>query len=220
MVRRDFRPALRRLLLFANVSAGVVSALLLLAAWLAPESLSVPANAEPGVFRVEVRGGHGMGFAALAAACLLVCDVLWLVYGGAPKEPSDHVVSRTVGGPVKVSREALEAGLRTGGEALEEISRLRVAVSVAGKMRPVLVRAWFQCPEGVSIQLAGQRLREALRSRFAEMVVLGDGARLEVDIEFVGFSGRLKGAPAEARRAESEPEDPFTGPRYPIDDES
>ncbi len=221
MVGRDVRSAVRRLLLFANVTAGVGAALFCLAAWLAPESLSVPSHSEPGVFRLDVRGGHGFGIVALAAAALLVCDVLWLVYGGVPKEPSDHVVSKSHDGSViKVSREALEAGLRTSGESLDEVSRLRVAVSVSGKMKHVLVRAWFQCPDGVSIQLAGQRLRANLRARFADLVALGEGARLEVDIEFVGFSGRLKTQPAEERKAKPEPDDPFTGPRYPIDDEA
>ena len=220
MVSRDLRSALRSVLVWANVAVGVGAALFGLAAWLAPESLSIPTHSEPGVFRVDGRGGHGLGFVAFGAAVLLVCDLLWLVYGGVPKEPSDHVVSRSVGGSVKVSREALEVGLRTAGEALDEISRLRVSVTVPAKMKHVGVHAWFQCPEGVSIQVAGQRLRDTLRARFGEMVRLGEGARLEVDIEFVGFSGRLKAHAADGRPAPTEPEDPFTGPRYPIDEES
>ena len=113
MVGRELKPFLRRALLFANVTMGVVGALFCLAAWLAPESLSAPSNGEPGVFRIDVRGGHGAGLVAIGAALLLTLDVLWLVYGGTPKEPSDHVVSKTVGGPVKVSRDALESGLPT-----------------------------------------------------------------------------------------------------------
>src|SRR5690606_729353 len=126
------------------------------------------------------------------AAALLVGDFLWIVYGGSPRMPTTHVQSETPEGPVKVSREALESGLRAAGEALDEISRLRVAIETVGPTgRRVVVKAQFQAPEGVSLQLANQRLRAALRRRFDELVRLADGGRLDLEIEFVGFQGRL-----------------------------
>jgi hypothetical protein len=119
---------------------------------------------------------------------------------------------------VRVAREALEAGLRVAGEQLPEITRLRVAVD-CGQQKRVLVQGHFQCAEGTSNHNASQRLRTALRERFAEMVHLGDGVRVEFELEFQGFVGKLAKKGAD-QRASLEPEPPpFTGPQYPIDDD-
>ena len=41
---------------------------------------------------------HGFGLIAMLAGALLVFDVLWVVYGGVPKESHDHVISKVDGG--------------------------------------------------------------------------------------------------------------------------
>src|SRR5690606_26951182 len=124
---------------------------------------------------------------------------------------------------VKVSREAVEAGLRSAGEELEEISRMRAAVQTAPGMRRVVVVAQFHAPDSVAIHAASERLRQTLRRRFAELVRLPEGTRLDIEVEFLGFAGRLQRRPSsEAAPAARKPADdtqPFTGPRYPIDDE-
>ena len=80
-----------------------------------------------------------------------------------------------------------------------------------------MVRAFFQAPEGVSILDASRRLREVLSERFRDMVHVADGTRIEFDIEFVGFAAKP------ARKGEAKPAEeevpPFTGPKYPIEEE-
>ena len=115
------------------------------------------------------------------------------------------------------AREALENGLRTAGEALPEITRLRVQVDTRAPKR-LLVVVMFQCAEGTNNLAASQRLRQALVDRFGEMVRPLDGGHPEFDLEFQGFAGKLGKKAAEI----PPPEDPapFTGPKYPIDDDS
>jgi hypothetical protein len=120
---------------------------------------------------------------------------------------------------VRVSRDALETGLRQAGEALAEITRLRIAVESGGPKK-VLIRGQFQCPEGISNLEASRLLRRALGERFGEMVQLTDGGKVEMEIEFLGFAGKLSRKASEPVDPEPEPEpSPFTGPEYPIDDE-
>ena len=54
------------------------------------------------------------------------------------------------------------------------------------------------------------------------MVRLSDGHRLEWDVEFGGFQGRRSRRPGEdpvTSEGSDDPEVPFTGPRYPIDED-
>jgi hypothetical protein len=57
-----------------------------------------------------------------------------------------------------------------------------------------------------------------MMDRFGEMVRPADGTRVEYDMEFQGFAGKLGKKSGEV----PPPADPapFTGPKYPIDDES
>jgi hypothetical protein len=152
----------------------------------------------------------------LGGVALLIGNFAWLVRRRERLQPETWVESETGAGPVRISREALEASLRQAGESLPEITRLRVEVDT-GTPRRVLVRAWFQCAEGTSNLTASQRLRQVIIERFGAMVRPADGARVATELEFQGFAGKLgkKGGepppPAE--------DVPFTGPRYPIDDD-
>lgn len=157
-------------------------------------------------------------FALLVAIALLLANFTWLLRRREQAPPSNWVLSATPSGPVRISREALEAGLQKAGEALPEITRLRVGVDTRTPKR-VLVTAYFQCAEGAGNLAASQRLRQVLAERFGAMVHLADGARVEFELEFQGFAGKLgrKNVDLSPPVAESEP--PFTGPRYPIDDD-
>ena len=119
--------------------------------------------------------------------------------------------------PAPVERDFIAKNVTfASGETLPEVTRLRVSVDTRSPKR-VLVTAWFQCAEGASNLAASERLRQALGERFGAMVRPADGARVEFELEFQGFAGKpgKKGVelppPAE--------EQPFTGPRYPIDDD-
>jgi hypothetical protein len=81
----------------------------------------------------------------------------------------------------------------------------------------ILVIGQFQCAEGTNNLSASQRLRQAMLDRFSELVRPADGGRVEMDLEFQGFAGRLGKKGAEV----PPPDDgaPFTGPKYPIDDD-
>lgn len=206
-----------RLLLLLNLLAAFVSAAFWCFAYVAPDAVGAMTTETPGVVTIAMRDNPVVRFVVVVAAVLLAGDVLWLIYGRQPRVPSNHVLSESPAGPVRVSRDALENSLRLAGETLPEISRLRVTVDPSGGPRRIAVRAQFQAPDGVSIQSTSQELRKAIAARFRELVQLGDGARLEIDIEFLGFAGKLTKRAGEPPRA-AEPE-AFTGPRYPIEDD-
>lgn len=148
------------------------------------------------------------------ALLLLLTNFAWLVRRPGPQAPRNYVLSDTPTGTVRIAREALEAGLRAAGEQLPEVTRLRVQVDTRAHKR-VLVTGQFQCAEGVNNLTASQRLRQVLRDRFGDMARPTDGTRVEFDLEFQGFAGKLN------KKAEPPPaeEPPFTGPKYPIDDD-
>lgn len=206
-----------RLLLVANVAAAIAACLVALLVWAAPEAMSSADGRQPGVLRIDVRaGGHGM--VAFCAALLLIGDVLWLAWGLAPRSPQSSVVSMTGAGPVRIAREALEAGLRAAGEALPDVSRLRVQVTARSRARRVDVLAVFQAREGAGLDRVSTELRRVVQERFAQLVTLPGGSRLHVELEFGGFLGRAAKQAEPVPQKDEEPT-PFTGPRYPIDED-
>lgn len=152
----------------------------------------------------------------LLAVALLCWNFAWLVRRREQATPSNWVVSDTPSGPVRIAREALENGLQKAGEALPEVTRVRVQVDTRTHKR-ILVTGQFHCAEGTNNLAASQRLRAAMADRFAEMVRPVDGARIEFDLEFQGFAGKLGKKGVEMPPPEPPP---FTGPKYPIDDDS
>jgi len=209
-----------RLLLVANLVAANAAAVLAVIGFL-----------RPGFVGIDVDAAQAFGSRVLIAPLttwqawllflggivLLVCNFAWLVRRRERQLPADWVVSETPSGPVRIAREALEAGLRQAGDALPEITRLRVEVDTRTQKR-VLVTAWFQCAEGASNLPASQRLRQTMSERFGAMVQPADGTRVDFDLEFQGFAGKLGKKTVELLPPSDE--QPFTGPRYPIDDES
>jgi hypothetical protein len=81
---------------------------------------------------------------------LLVWNFTWLVRRREQAPPTHWVVSDTPSGPVRIAREALENGLRQAGEALPEVTRVRVQVDTRTQKR-ILVTGQFQCAEGTGI---------------------------------------------------------------------
>jgi hypothetical protein len=210
-----------RFLLVANLAAATAAA-----------AVGVVAFVRPGLVGLEVDGPVATMFGGervlviplaspvswsvfLAALLLLLTNFGWLVRRAPAPAPRNYIVSETPTGPVRVAREALEAGLRGAGEALPEITRLRVVVD-CGQARRILVRSHFQVAEGVSNLGASQRLRAALHERLLDMVQTGSDVRVEYELEFQGFAGKV-GKRGDVKAAlEAEPP-PFTGPKYPIE---
>lgn len=164
---------------------------------------------------------------ALIGAVVLILNILSLLYwrAGRRRDLDGPILSHTPEGVVQVSQEALETGLRTVGEQLSEVTRLRVKV-LAPQKKKVLVRAHYLAPEGVQILELSSQLRKVLKERFKQLVSLTNDSGLEIEIIFEGFYGKARARaavepveeePQPATEPEDEPPPPFTGIRYPID---
>lgn len=166
---------------------------------------------------------------ALLGAGVLFLNVLRLLYfrAGRRREEEGPILSHTEDGVVQVSREAVEIGLRNVGESLDEVTRLRVKVLTPNRKRS-LIRAHYLAPEGVQILELSSRLRRCLVDRFHQLVRIEKDSKLEVEMVFEGFYGKVKSGKAAPEPPKDPPDDqaageeepsppPFTGPRYPID---
>lgn len=205
-----------RLLMFANLVTANAAAVAWAVSFAFPGVLGTPpTEGEGAVLILPLRTSTALG--VLVFAVLLLFFNATYLLRRRPAKPLRFVLSAAPGGAVRVSRDALETGMRQAGEALAEITRLRIAVE-SGGLKKIVIRGQFQCPEGISNLEASRLLRRALGERFAEMVQLTDGNKLEMEIEFLGFAGKLNRKASEPPDPEPEPS-PFTGPEYPIDDE-
>ena len=201
-------------LVTANAAAAAFVVMFLQPSWLGIDLGLPAANLPERVVVLPLE--RPLAWSLPAAGCLLLLwNFAWLVRRREAPAPSNWVVSDTPSGPVRVAREALETSMRQAGEALPEITRLRVQLDTRTQKR-LLITAQFQCAEGTNNLAASQRLRTAMLDRLGEMVRPTDGARAEVEIEFQGFAGRLGKKSGEVPPPEPAP---FTGPKYPIDDD-
>lgn len=215
------RTVQNRLLLVANLVVGNGAAAVAVITFLRPSFVGLDTTPLASVLNervviVPLETGVSWGV-FLGGIVLLLWNFAWLVRRPERQVPVNWVTSDTPSGPVRVAREALEVGLRQAGEALPEVTRLRVQVDTRVQKR-ILVTGQFQCAEGTSNLAASQRLRQAMLDRFGDLVRPIDGARVEIDLEFQGFAGKLG-----KKGAELPPPDdgaPFTGPKYPIDDDT
>ena len=207
-----------RLLLLANLVVGTLSAAAIVVAFVRPAVFGLELIPGLDLRTVQLPLATPVSWGLfLGAVVLLLCNFAWLVRRSPGPGPLTHIVSESASGQVKVAREALESGLRNAGEALPEITRLRVQVDCA-QPRRIVVMSVFQCAEGASNLNASQRLRQVLRERFTDMVQLADGNRVEFELEFQGFFGKLAKKGDKSAAFEPEPP-PITGPKYPIDDD-
>ena len=208
------------LLLVANLAVANGAAAFVVLGFVRPTFVGVdlgPAQAVFGgrVFVAPLDTGLAWGL-FVGAIALLLWNFAWLARRTERMPPGNWVLSDTPSGPVRVAREALETGLRLAGEALPEVTRLRVQVDTSAPKK-IVVTGQFQCAEGASNLFASQRLRQVLVDRFGEMVRPADGSRVEFDLEFQGFAGKAGKKGVEMQPPHEAP--PFTGPQYPIDDE-
>jgi hypothetical protein len=216
---KDSRRMTGRLLLALNLAAANLAALACVVAFVRPSAIGVvlplPALGEQRLVTLLLDTNAAWAV-FLGGLLLLLANLWWLLRRPASAPPVTHVISETAGGPIRISRDALEGGLRSAGEQLPEITRLRVTVD-CGAGRRVLVLGQFQCAEGVSNLQASQRLRTVLQDRFNAMVALPASTRAEFDLEFQGFAGKLSRKPGD--KPVPEEASPFTGPKYPIEEE-
>lgn len=242
-MRDDLRRFVFRIVLALDVAAALVASVFALVVYLAPWAMSRVGDAElrerlyqvGRIYAAEVDSGLAWPIVAVIAGILLLGNLLWLIYGGAPAHPPSHVVSDSEDGPIRVSRDVIESSLRQRGEQVGGVARLRVALEPSPGPRRVRVRVMFHCIDDADVGLVGGEIRSAIRLRFSELVHLPDGHRLDLGLEFHGFASRpSKRSPSERGSAEkavgtaTEPDgspdpgdeqDPFTGPRYPVDED-
>lgn len=163
---------------------------------------------------------------ALLGGSVLFLNLLRILYfrAGRRRDEEGPLLSHTSDGVVQVSREAVEGGLRSALEALDDVTRLRVKVLTPSRKR-TLIRAHYLAPEGVQILDLSSKLRRQLVERFRQLVATEADAKLEVEMVFEGFYGKTRAQkPVDGPAPEavdtsppsSEPP-PFTGLRYPID---
>ena len=210
-----------RLLLLANVSAANAVAALWVVGFLQPHALGADLGDVAGggdrVLVVPLQSVTAW-LALLAAVGLLLWNFAWLVRRRDAGAPNNWLVSAGPGGPVRVAREAVEAGVRAAGEALPEVTRLRVQLDLSQPKR-LQVLGQYQCAEGQDHHGASRRLREVFRRRFGELVRLADGVRVDFDLEFQGFAGKVGKGAREVPPVAKDADEGFRGPQYPIDDE-
>ena len=180
----------RRIVAVANTVAALLSALYFVAQFFTPGDH--PAGQLPNV---------GTGVLAVFGAGVLAMNFLRLVYLRAGRRDQEGpLTSHTDNGTVQVSREAIVAALRSAGEAMDEVSRVRVQVTNPAKRRTLIV-AQYLAPEGVPILDLSAKLRTVLRERFLGMVQLEKESRLDIEITFEGFHGKLRSPQPDAQKA-------------------
>jgi hypothetical protein len=114
--------------------------------------------------------------------------------------------------------EAIRSELKAAAESqLPALSRCRVTVMRPGPKRVRIMVSYVAC-EGSNIMELSRRLRRVITDRFREMVPLGEGVKLEVEIDFESFGGKPPKEGVEEKKKEGE-SPPFTGPKYPVDGE-
>ncbi|MCB9878606.1 MAG: hypothetical protein H6835_13495 [Planctomycetes bacterium] len=208
----------QRLLLVANLAAANAVAAVWLVAFVRP-ALIGQENAPDEARAVRLPLDTPVAWLGLlGSVALLLANFAWLVRRGDGKPIDNWVISETPQGGVRVAREAIELALQKAGEAAPAVTRVRVKVDHRVPKR-ILVTAQYFIAEGQDHLAASQRLRHVLADRFAELVRLADGRRVEIELEFQGFLGKLSKRAAEPPPPSTltEDDDPFTGPRYPAD---
>ena len=214
----EFGVIWRRLLLVIDVLVLLAGCVAVVALYVRPSLYGAYDEARH-LLEIQIYGSPTFDLVVIGCAALLLLNLLLLVWWRRPKQPLRTIPSTSVAGTVvRVERGALEAGLRSAAEDLEVVHRARIAIEQDGPKR-LRLRAFFQCPEGVTILAASEALRMALDERFAAMVRLPDGMRSVTEIEFVGFSGKMQKAPEPPPEPPADPE-PFRGPQYPIEGEN
>jgi|JRYL01.1.fsa_nt_gb hypothetical protein len=213
-----------RLLLLTNLAAANAAAAVAVVAFVRPAVLAAEPSANGGDLgattgprQLLLQLDSTWAWGAFAGAIfLLLANFTWLVRPKRPLAQEAFVLSETPAGVVRIAREALENALQRAAEGLPVLTRVRVRVALPSRTR-VVVHCQYCCAEGVGSLAASQRLRATLASRCDELVRLGEGGKIEFELEFLGFQGKLGKGVVEAS---AEEEAPFTGPKYPIDDES
>lgn len=152
----------------------------------------------------------------LFAVGILSLTVTWAVLKGreiVKGEGSQYLLSRTSEGTARISLRAIQTSLQRRVRDMPDVIGVRLLVKRPATSR-LRVEVSYTTTEDKNAIVVSEKLRKALRERFRELVQAEEGFELEFDVKIDGFVP----SPGGSDSAESEPEEePFTGPRYPID---
>jgi hypothetical protein len=155
--------------------------------------------------------------ALLVGIAVLALDVVWialflreLLQG----EGSQYLLSRTAEGTARISLRAVQASLLRRAREAEEVIGVKVVLRrpVEKKLR---VEVSYTTTEDRNAIKVSEALRRVLRERFGELVQPEDDFEVEFDVKVEGFVPGT--APAGEPREKEVEQEPFTGPRYPVD---
>lgn len=154
----------------------------------------------------------------LFAILIAALNVLWLVLSGRDLfrgEGSQYLLSSTPEGTARISLRAIHSSLLRRARETPEVTRVKIAIRRPEKER-IRVEATYATREDRNAIAVSETLRRALKERFEELVHPEEDLKVEYDVKLEGFTPATAG-----ERPSAEPpregEEPFTGPRYPID---
>jgi hypothetical protein len=159
---------------------------------------------------VRVLGSLG----GIAILTLGVSYLLLFVRDLLKGEGSQYLLSKTSQGTARISLRAIQTSLMRRVRELDEVIGAKLAVRRPAEKR-LKVEVAYTTTEDRNAILVSEALRKALRERFNELVHPEEGFEAEFDVKIDGFVPG--GSGARKKEEETEPEQPFTGPRYPID---
>lgn len=155
--------------------------------------------------------------ALLSAVLVLALDATWAVLfvrDLLKGEGSQYLLSKTSQGTARISLRAIQTSLTRRAREMEEVIGAKLSVRRPAEKKLRVEVAYTTTENRNAIQVS-EALRKALRERFGELVHPEEGFEAEFDVKIDGF---VPAAPGPGKREEdARPEEPFTGPRYPID---
>jgi hypothetical protein len=156
--------------------------------------------------------------AVLLSLAVIALEVSWvalffreMVTG----EGHQYLLSRSSEGTARISLRAIQASLFRRVRELPEVIGARVVVRRPAEKR-LRVEVAYTTTEDRNAILVSEAVRRGLRERFEEIVHPEEGFEVEYDVKIDGFVPGAGRAPEHSLEPE-EAEEPFIGPRYPID---
>lgn len=155
--------------------------------------------------------------ALLLGMAVLGLNVVWVVLflrELLQGEGSQYLLSRTAEGTARISLRAVQASLLRRAREAEEVIGVKVVLR-RPEEKKLRVEVSYTTTEDRNAIKVSEALRRVLRERFGELVQPEDDFEVEFDVKVEGFVPGT--APAGEPRETEVEQEPFTGPRYPVD---
>ncbi len=155
--------------------------------------------------------------ALLLGMAVVVLDVIWIVLflrELLQGEGSQYLLSRSAEGTARISLRAVQASLLRRAREAEEVIGVKLVLRRPAEKK-LRVEVSYTTTEDRNAIKVSEALRESLRERFEELVQPEDDFEVEFDVKVEGFVPGT--APLAEVKEKDVEEEPFTGPRYPVD---